>query len=211
MIQVLTKPNMPLTKKDVKESIEAQYPSMPRYKRIKLITGLLTAHKWCVEAASLLGEPEPNEPYPANCDLSDEYIILRDIDGKSIADVYVGENTDYLNHVVFESGNELTEHTMWLLRGKSYEDGYINECRCKACAQARATIALETESDHLTRNSNRVLTVPSISKIKIQGTSDELAQRMRDSKVIAETSSGPKIVSYQPMVRDGNTSYRLSN
>ena len=210
MIQLLTKPNMPLSKKDVKESIEAKYPSMARYKRIKLITKLLNAYKWSLEAAELLGEAVPNDPYPANCDISDEYIILRDIDGNSIADVYVGENTEYLNHIVFESGNELTEHTMWLLRGKSYSDGHINECGCKSCSQRRAEIALEVESSHLTRNSQRVLTVPSIAKVKISGVSDELAERMRDSQVIAETTSGPKIVHYHHMVRDGNTSTRSS-
>ena len=210
MTQVLTKPNMPLSKKDVKESIEAKYPSMPRYKRIKLITKLLKAYQWSIEAAELLGETVPNEPCPENCDISEEYIILRDINGDSIADVYAGENAAYLNHIIFSSGNELTEHTMWLLRGKSDEHGYIEECRCGDCDQQRALVSLDTESEHLSRNSTRVLTVPSISTLKVRGISDELAQKMRDSTVIADTSSGPKIMHHEPMVRDGNTSVRLS-
>lgn len=211
MIQVLTKPNMPLSKKDVKESIEAKYPSMPRYKRIKLITRLLQAYDWSIEAAELLGEPTPNEPCPEQCDLSDDYIILRDASGESIADVYAGESKDYLKHIIFSSGNELTEHTMWLLRGKSDADGYIEECKCKDCAEQRALLSLDRDSDHLTRNSSRVLTVPSISKLKVRGVSDELAERLRDSKVIAESSAGPKIMHYEPMVREGNTSVRISN
>lgn len=194
---------MTLTKKSVKEEIEQYLPSMPRYKRIKLITHLIPCYKRALEAASLLEEPKPNEPAPAYCDIYDDYLILKDEEGKSIADVYVGKDSSILNHIIFESGNELTEHTMWLLKGAELLDGeYIKECKCGRCADYRANLLLENDSDHLTRNSERVLTVKSIGALKITGVSEQLLERMRDSTIISETTSGPKIMGYFPIVRE---------
>lgn len=200
---------MTLTKKLIKEEVEEFLPSMPRYKKIKLITTLIVSYKRVLEAASILDEPVPNEPSPSHCDIQDDYLILRDQDGGSIADVYLGEDKTMLNHIVFESGNEITEHTKWLYKGAELIDGhYIQDCQCEHCSAYRAELLLQSETDHLTRNSDRVLNVPTIGGLKIHGVTEELLDRLRDSTIAPETTSGPKIVGHFPMTRDGNTSTR---
>lgn len=200
---------MTLTKKLIKEEVEEFLPSMPRYKKIKLITSMMVSYKRVLEAASILDEPVPNEPSPAHCDLHHDYLILRDVNGKSIADVYLGEDKTMLNHIVFESGNELTEHTKWLYKGATLiDDLYIEECQCDHCSNCRAELLLASETDHLTRNSDRVLNVPSIGSLKVNGVTNELLERIRDSTLAPETTSGPKIMEFFPMTRDGNTSSR---
>jgi hypothetical protein len=206
MPTVTIQPNMSLDPKTVKEAITNRFPSMPRYRKIRLATGILPAYELACEASLMLGKGSPPEPDPLHCDIDDDYIILRDSDAHSIADVYVGDNSELKGHVVFEDGNELTEHEKLLMLGENDSHGYIATCSCSSCCEARTNIAIEEENSRIDKNAHHVLFIPSISQLKITGPSDELERKMQNSSISTKTE---KIREFRPMKREGNSSYPI--
>lgn len=199
-------PNM-LSTKEVKEAVLAAYPSMPRYKKIKLAAGIIPAYERALEVAIILGEEVDTEPDPSQCDIEDDYLILRDNKHHSIADVYVGPDSKLSGHVVFQSGKDLTEHDKWLLLGESDEDGFIHCCSCSDCVASRTQSAADDLEPLFSNLDCKTMLLPSISQMKVTGVSDAVAEKLANSQIIADSSNDkPKVVSYRPMRRDGNTS-----
>lgn len=209
MIATLEQPNM-LTPKSVKEAITQTYPSMPRYKKIKLATNIIPAYTRATEVAQLLGEGSLNEPFPQNCDIDDDYLILRDENNNSIADVYVGSDQKLTGHVVFQSGSQLDEHGSWLLKGELEADGFIAKCNCSACLRQRTDKAANDIEAQLIGSTAYTYFIPSISKLKVTGASDKLIERLQDSSLVADSAQGkPKVIEPRPMKREGNSSSTL--
>ena len=197
-------PNMSLDPKAVKEVIAKRFPSMSRYRKIRLATNIIPAYELACEASLMLGKGSPAEPDPAHCDIDEDYLILRDCDDNSIADVYIGEFSPLTGHVVFQDGFELTEHEKLLMLGENDSQGYLPSCSCAACRETRTEIAVEQEQSRIDRNAHHVLFIPSLSHLKVMGPSDELSRSLDNSTVIQTTD---KIRDYRPMKRDGNASY----
>lgn len=199
-------PNMSLDPKTIKEVITNKFPSMPRYRKIRLATSIIPAYERACEASLMLGKGSPPEPDPSHCDIDEDYVILRDSEANSIADVYIGGCSELTGHVIFDDGYELTEHEKHLMLGENDSHGYIATCSCVVCSEARAQVAVEDEQSRIDRNAHHVLFIPSISKLKITGTSDELEKKMLDSTVVPTPE---KIRDFRPMKRDGNASYPI--
>lgn len=193
--------------KDIKTKIFETFPSMSRSKKIKLVTQMIPSFNLAVASAQLLDRGPLPIPEPINCDISDDYLILRDVNGDSIADVYVGSDNTYHGHVIFNNGTHLNTHERLVLEGHDVTNDYIADCPCATCSELKNTYALEQSEKHLTRNSQHVLNVHVPSELKIKDTSDKLQSAMQDSKVVSDPSTKPKITSYHPMRRDGNVSY----
>lgn len=206
MTMTLEKPHTLPDAVTIKEQIFATYPSMSRSKKIKLCTQLIPAFLQAVDAASALGREELSFPAALNCDVADDYIILRDDEDESIADVYIGADKRLNGHVIFSDGEEIDQHKLLIQLGHTQEDGFLWKCGCKKCEALRAKYIIENESDHLVRNSQHVLNVHVPKELKIKDTSDRLQEAMWDSTVSAQ-SEQEKIVSYRPMKRNGTTSY----
>lgn len=196
-------PNMSLDPKIIKEVITKKFPSMPRYRKIRLATSIIPAYELACEASLMLGKGSPPEPDPINCDIDEDYVILRDSEANSIADVYIGSSSEMTGHVVFEDGYELTEHEKHLMLGEDDSKGYIASCSCASCTELRAELAVQEESSLIDRNAHHVLFIPSISKLKVTAPSDELERMMQNSTTSAKTE---KIRDFRPMKRDGNAS-----
>jgi hypothetical protein len=199
-------PNMSLDPKTIKEAITTKFPSMSRYRKIRLATSIIPAYELACEASLMLGKGSPPEPDPINCDIDEDYVILRDSESNSIADVYIGTTSEMTGHVVFQDGNELTEHEKHLMLGEDDSKGYIASCSCSSCSEHRTELAVEEESSLIDRNAHHVLFIPSISKLKVTGTSDELERMMQNSTTCTKTE---KIRDFRPMKREGNSSYPI--
>lgn len=207
MTMTLEKPSTLLDAIKIKEQIFTEYPSMARSKKIKLCTQLIPSFLKAVDAASMLGREELSFPEALNCDVADDYMILRDDEDESIADVYIGADKRLNGHVVFSDGEEIDEHNLLILQGHTLANDFLWDCGCKKCESLRAKHIVEHESDHLVRNSNHVLSVHVPRDLKIKDTSDRLLDAMRGSSVDKLNTSRPKITSTNPMKRDGSISY----
>lgn len=184
-----------------------RFPSMPRYKKIKLITSLIPAYQRVVDVANLLGMAEPSEPAASNCEIVDDYLILRDSDLNSIADVYVGADNNLIGHVIFDDGTELSEHEILLRQGHTLTHGFIEDCRCPVCTAAKIAYAEASALKTLRRSSVHCLHVPVVTKLKVRGVSDRLVDKLRDARPIEQPDALPRIVGHFPMQRDGNVSH----
>lgn len=202
----LTKPTYELTPSSIKEQVFETFPSMARAKKIKLITQMIPALQLAATSAELLSLEPLALPDPAHCDVSDDYIILRDENDLPIADVYIGTDAEMFGHVIFDTGEQLDSHQRLILQGHELTNGYLKECDCKDCTTLKVAETLENDSKHLIRNSNHVLTVNLPKELKIKDTSDRLLDAMYDSSVDKSNTTKPRINSPRPMVRHENYS-----
>lgn len=207
MTITLEKPSYELTPSSIKEQVFETFPSMARAKKIKLITQMIPALQLAATSAELLSMEPLSLPDPSHCDISDDYIILRDEDDHPIADVYIGTDAELCGHVIFESGAELDSHQRLILQGQELTNGYLRDCDCKDCTTLKVEETIEYDSKFLIRNSNHVLTVNLPRELKIKDTSDRLLDAMHDSSVDKSNTTLPRITSPTPMKRDGSTSY----
>mgnify|MGYP007062013793 CR=1 FL=1 len=207
MTITLEKPGYELTPSSIKEKVFETFPSMSRAKKIKLVTQMLPALQLAVTSAELLSLEPLSLPDPTHCDISDDYIILRDEENQPIADVYIGTDAQLSGHVIFDSGEELDSHQRLILQGHELINGYLKHCDCKTCTALKIEATIEHDEKFLCRNSNHVLTVNLPRELKIKDTSDRLLDAMHDSSVDKQNTSIPKITSTNPMKRDGSISY----
>jgi hypothetical protein len=197
---------MALDPKQIKRDISNRYPSMPRLRKMRLSVNIIPAYESAVQAAKLLGCDIPPEPDHLQCDLNEDYIVLRDHDGSLLAQVYVGKEPERAGHVVLADGTELEEHQRHLLLGAEEVDGFIKNCYCAHCYNVSVNKAVKVEESLIDKNAHHVLFIPSVSKLKVTGVSDELAKKLEDSQIIADTTHTPKVVDYRPMRRIGSES-----
>ena len=211
MTLTLEKPIYELTPKSIKEKVFETFPSMARSKKIRLITQMIPALQLAATSAELLSLEPLSLPDPTNCDVSDDYIILRDDENQPIADVYIGNDAELNGHVIFDTGEELDSHQRLLLLNNEVINGYLKDCDCKKCTELKVAEAVEHDEQFLVRNSNHVLTVNIPRELKIKDTSDRILDSMRNSSVDKSNTSVPKITSPRPMIRHANYSTPENN
>ena len=210
-MKTLQKKDHELTPASIRDAVFANFPSMARAKKIKLSTQMIPALQVAATSAELLSMEPLSLPDPIRCDIADDYMILRDEDNESIADVYVGNDANLKEHVVFNNGESLSKHQRLLLQGHELVDGYLDECDCTECTKLKVAKTLEHDSKLLKRDSNHVLTVNLPRELKIRDTSDRLLNAMRDSEVSDNDDFKPRVFAPNNMRREGSVSYPIEN
>jgi hypothetical protein len=148
----------------LKDQIWEAHPYMPRVKKLKLIRHLDESYEQIQVICKHLGLPPPNAYDPPKCDIADDFLIIRDKDNQTIANVYIGQERTKIGLIVFPNGSMVTEHKYHLIQGHlPNDDGYIDQCRCADCQQALLVQHEQIDKERIQVYADRVEKIRSAS------------------------------------------------
>jgi len=121
----------------IKEQIWEAHPYMPRVKKLRLVRHLLPSYERVVKLCEYLEYSPPQAYDLPHCDVADDFLLIKDADNNSIADVYIGTDSDIVGTIILPNGTQVSGHRLLLLEGLKPNDyGYIDDCQCSDCQNA---------------------------------------------------------------------------
>lgn len=148
----------------LKDQIWEAHPYMPRVKKLKLTRHLEESYEQVQVVCKHLGLPPPIAYDLSKCDITDDFLNIRDTDSQMIADAYIGLEREKVGLIVLPNGSQVTEHKYNLIKGQvPNDDGYIDSCRCSDCQNALMLRHEEMNEERTERYLKRAQKIRSVS------------------------------------------------
>lgn len=186
-------------KPSLKEIIWEAHPYKTRLEKLKLLRHLPDVFRRVSEVISILGLKPPPDFNASLCDITDDYLIIRD-STSLIATAYIGNDPKLLGHIILPDKQEITEHSYYQLVGKEpNEHGFIEGCGCHICQNAVLKQQARFDEDRMKRYEERACIIGLKPEEKIQTVSGHL-QGLVDAPINIPRTPMTKITS--PSIND---------